>query len=333
MLTSRLFRASIALAASLVAVGCEGRLVSTAGGDDPPPVRLMDGGPEERADARVVPGVDAGPPPDPSDPDAGEPPPPPPTDGRDAASVFFVGHSLINFDMPEMLAGIGESGGVRHEWSAHIGNGAPLSWIWSHPERGDGADPHAELPSGRYDVLVLTEAIPLEDQMRYNDTVGYAERFVRLARDGDPNARVYLYETWHSLDGAYDWRARIESDRALWESVMDDVDARVDGPAMRMVPGGTALGRLVDRVEAGGVPGLGSRRDLFVDDIHLGDVGNYFIALVQYATIYQRSPVGVTASTVDRWGEPFAAPSPDAARVMQEIAWEVVSTDPRAGVR
>jgi hypothetical protein len=258
----------------------------------------------------------------PSDPVEGE---------RDAASVFFVGHSLINFDMPAMLDGVADSAGVDHEFGAHVGIGASLSWIWNNPTRGEGGNPHTELPSGRYDVLVMTEAIPLVDQVEYNDTVGYAGRFYDLAIEGDAGTQVYFYETWHSLDGGYDWRARIDSDRALWERVVDQVNGAKGGPDMLLVPGGSALGRLVDRIESGGVPGLSSRRDLFVDDIHLNDLGNYFIALVQFATVYRRSPVGLTAQTRDRFGAAFEAPSAELARAMQEIAWDAVRNDPRAG--
>jgi hypothetical protein len=255
------------------------------------------------------------------------------TGARDAADVFFVGHSLVNHDMPAMLEDLAVDAGRTHTYGSHVGNGASLSWIWNNPSRGEGEDPHVALPSGRWNVLVMTEAVPLADQIEWNGTVDYAGRFYDLAMAGDGATQVYFYETWHSLDGAYDWRARITSDRALWQQVVDRVNAAKAGPEMLLVPAGTALGRLVDRIESGGVSGLSSRRDLFVDDIHLSDAGNYFIALVHYATIYRRSPVGLTARTTDRWGGAFVAPSADAARVMQEIAWEVVSTDGSAGLR
>lgn len=308
-------------------LGCRGAVTSSTGGEIDPPVVLMDSGPRDpMGDAAATPAGDAAVP----APDTGTLTPP--TGGRDAANVFFVGHSLVNFDMPAMLDGVAQSADRRHAWAAHVGIGASLSWIWNNPDRGEGENPHTALPSGRWNVLVMTEAIPLADQVMWNDTVGYAQRFHDLAMAGDGASQVYFYETWHSLDGAYDWRARIDSDRAMWDGVVRDLNARTGGRVL-MIPGGTALGRLVDRVESGGVSGLRSRRDLFVDDIHLSDVGNYFIALVQYATIYRRSPVGVTAATVDRWGNPFTAPSPEAARLMQEIAWEVVSNDPLTGVR
>lgn len=261
-------------------------------------------------------------------PDAGQP------DGavpREAASVFFVGHSLVNFHMPAMLEDIAASMGVTHHYGAQIGVGAPLHWVWDHPEDTNGDRAQVELPSGDYDVLVLTELIPIREHVMYSDTDEYVRRFYELAMSGNPETQVYFYETWYDVEDPA-WSENIAADREVWEQVIDDVNALVSGPDILLVPGGTAMARLVERIEAGDVPGLESRFDLYVDPIHLTDIGNYFIALVQFATIYRRSPVGATATTTNEFGQPFEAPLPEAARVMQEVAWEVVSADPRAGV-
>ena len=281
-----------------------------------------DAAPHARSDASTSP--DAGPrDADGPDADIGR--------AKDRASVFFVGHSLVNFHMPAMLDDVASSLGLSHSYAAEIGVGAPLHWIWNHPEVTNGDDAHLELPTGRYDVLVLTELIPIGEHVTYSDTTEYVRRYYELAMSGNPATQVYFYETWYSVEDPA-WSENIAADRAIWEGVIDDVNATVDGPDILLVPGGTAMARLVERIEAGGVPGLESRFDLYVDPIHLTDVGNYFIALVQLATIYRRSPVGGTATTSDQWGAPISAPSPAAARIMQEIAWEVVSGDPRAGV-
>ena len=59
------------------------------------------------------------------------------------------------------------------------------------------------------------------------------------------------------------------------------------------------------------------------DDIHLSALGIYFVALVHFATLYRRSPVGLPYPTVV--GEPVA-------RLLQCVAWQTVVDDPRAGV-
>lgn len=61
-----------------------------------------------------------------------------------------------------------------------------------------------------------------------------------------------------------------------------------------------------------------------LDDIHPGQQMVYFISLVHYATVYRRNPVGLPATN---------GVSARVARQMQELVWDVVSRDPRAGVR
>jgi len=49
--------------------------------------------------------------------------------------------------------------------------------------------------------------------------------------------------------------------------------------------------------------------------------------------LYGRTPLGLPHSGLERAdGRPAAVPGPEAARLMQEIVWEVVSTYPPAGL-
>ena len=80
------------------------------------------------------------------------------------------------------------------------------------------------------------------------------------------------------------------------------------------------MAALYDAIEDESVPDLDEIADIFTDDIHLNDVGNYFIACVQYATIYRRSPVGAARELTDRFAGAFDAPSMSLAPVLQEIA-------------
>lgn len=310
-------------------------------------------GPSEPVDDAAPAGDDdASAPPPPSD--AG--PPPALSGPLDRARVFFIGHSLVNHEMPAMVAGLARSAGLDFDYQTQVINGAPLHWNWDNAHQGEGrqsriGNARAELPSGRFDVVIMTEGIPLDV-----DTVRAGGNFFRLAVESNPQTRVFMYETWHSLvwEDVYDVYNRYEPDRALhipgrnsydWRALLDDLrpawTRRIDGintenPAglrMAMVPAGSAVARLVDEIEAGRVPGIRSRRDLFTDDIHLSDLGNYFVALVQFATIFRRSPEGLTTNLQDQWGRAFRAPTAEQAAIFQRVAWEHVSRDPRAGVR
>ncbi|MEW6056985.1 MAG: hypothetical protein AB1540_10255 [Bdellovibrionota bacterium] len=238
--------------------------------------------------------------------------------------------------MPRMLSVMALDAGRNHTYDLQVINGAPLRWNWDHHADGPangGSDSWVELSTGHYDTVIMTEALPLDNHIQWSSPEIYGGNFFNLAVRSNSNAQVYMYETWHGIDDPT-WRARLVNDLPKWERIVDQINAANPvGRRMLLVPAGQAMGLLVDRMESGRVPGLTSRTQVFQSDgIHPNDIGNYFVACVQYATIYRRSPVGLMNRTTNPWGGPYQTPSPETARALQEIAWEVVSTYPRSRV-
>ncbi|MFN3281638.1 MAG: hypothetical protein ACK40I_08225, partial [Tabrizicola sp.] len=97
-------------------------------------------------------------------------------------------------------------------------------------------------------------------------------------------------------------------------------------------PVGQVLAAFVRAVEAqGGLGNVRDRTDLFsraedgtLDVIHLNDIGNYLVALVHHAVLYQQSPVGLPHDLMRADGSPATPPSPEVARLMQETADSVI---------
>ena len=92
--------------------------------------------------------------------------------------------------------------------------------------------------------------------------------------------------------------------------------------------------------DRGGVPGIADRHDLFAfnpegerDAIHFNDLGAYLIALTHYAVLYGRDPAGLPHDLLRADGTPADAPSAQAAALMQQVVWDVVTSYPRTGVR
>lgn len=246
-------------------------------------------------------------------------------------SVFFIGHSLVSPAVPEMLAISARAAKIESRVDFQIINGAPLKVNWTDAANAQGMNGRVALASGAYGAVVITEAIALRDHIEYNDTNGYALRWYELAVSANPKAQVYLYETWHDRNGGdAHWRKRLDEDLPLWEGIVDGVNgARKPGtPDMLIVPAGQALAKLYDEIAAGRVPDLGAMGELFADDIHLTDVGKYFVTMVHFATLYKKSPEGLPR----RLGPYKNAPSEALAAKMQQVAWEVVRSYPRSGV-
>jgi len=251
-------------------------------------------------------------------------------------NVYHIGHSLVNTDMPEMLNDIATDDSLDHGYSEHVGIPPSLEYKWNNPQdSGWGWTLYIdEIPTGNYDVLVLTEGLPLTLQnVGSKQTSLYTGRFYDLAVGANPNTQVYLYETWGFNTPDFSaWRQYVMDVLPVWELVMDEVNAAHSGSDMYIVPGGQALVALYDAYLDGTVPGLTNFSQLFIDQVHLSDWGNHFIALVHYAVIYKESPVGLTNQTASPQRGVYNAPPPDMAQRMQEIAWEAVVNYPRSGV-
>lgn len=256
--------------------------------------------------------------------------------------VFHIGHSLVNRDMPAMLAQLAGDG---HSYESQLGWGATLQSHWGDaPVNGfesENAHPRFRpareaVASGDYDALVLTEMVEIRDALRHFDSAAYLARFAAEGWSSNPDKRIYLYETWHPLNDPEGWLDRLDADLArYWEAGLLRPALRdlPDDRRIHLVPAGQAIAALVRTAEAqGGVGNLRDRRDLFADDIHLNDLGNQFVALVHYATLYGSSPEGLPFALLRADGTLADAPAPETARLMQEIAWQVVRDHPLTGV-
>lgn len=261
-------------------------------------------------------------------------------------AIYHLGHSLVGRDMPAMLAQLG-----GHAHAAQLGWGTTLKQHWNDGPRMPGYELHAggmtplaaheALASGRFDVLVLTEMVEIRDAIRWYDSPRWLAEWVRLARKGNPAIRVYLYETWHNLDDPAGWLERIEADLPeQWLGrVLAPAEARKGTGEIYLIPGGQAMAAVARAAEAGRLPGVTSREDLFarddrgrLDTIHMGDLGAYVVALTHWATIWQRSPLGLPHRLKRGDGTDAQSFTEEAAREVQGIVRDVVASLPYSGV-
>ncbi len=168
---------------------------------------------------------------------------------RSSASVYWVGHSLMEskadspagvIDLMSLVGVFAKSKGLRYEMGDHTLWGSPLSALWRgrpHSYERDAAEmavrrERFEREAGRYDTIVLTEATPVSAVMRPEYSAYYLRRFYCAAKTANPNARVYLYQTWARLQGydpdagdpppyPYDWRRQMMEERPHWERLAD----------------------------------------------------------------------------------------------------------------
>lgn len=261
-------------------------------------------------------------------------------------AIYHLGHSLVGRDMPAMLAQLG-----GHAYASQLGWGTTLKQHWEDGPAVPGYELHAAgrekvpakdaLSSGAFDVLVLTEMVEIRDAIRWYDSPRWLAEWVQLARDANPDIRVYLYETWHRLDDPDGWLERIEGDLPdQWLGrVLAPAEARRGTGPIYLIPGGQAMAAVARAAEAGRLPGVSSREDLFdrdekgeLDPIHMSDLGAYVVALTHFSVIYQRSPVGLPHRLKRGDGTDAASFDAEAAAEVQAIVRDVVARVPYSGV-
>ncbi|WP_370285671.1 hypothetical protein [Phaeobacter sp. B1627] len=263
--------------------------------------------------------------------------------------VYHLGHSLVGADIPHLLA---QFAGAGHSYHLQLGSGTSLRAHWEPEETIVDFDlvnapplwraPRDAIGSGAYDAVILTEMVELRDALKYFAASDYLHRWAELARSGNRNTRLYLYETWHQLDDPDGWLSRIDSDLDdLWLGALmgREIRAARDQP-LYLIPGGQVLAAVTRAAEAGKIPGLTQREDLFArtstgerDPIHLSDLGSYIIAATHFSVLYHRSPVGLPHSVTLADGTDLSTLSEAGAQALQEIIWQVVTGLAYTGVR
>lgn len=268
------------------------------------------------------------------------------SNGQQAQKTFYIGHSLINLNIPAMVHSLaGDAGISEDDYDYQIGNGANLLYQWDTTTGNEQGTPYeVALPTGQYDNLIMTEAIALKSHIQWSGTFEYANNFCQFAHSFNPDIRMYIYETWHCINSGteigcpwddeshIDWRQRLTADLPVWESIADHVLSVNPDYRVYLVPGGQGMARLYDAILSGGVPGISSIRDLYTDDIHLTNEGNYYIACILFSCIYGQSPEGLTNQVYDEWGGAFPLIDGALALRLQQLAWETVCSYGRSGV-
>jgi hypothetical protein len=264
--------------------------------------------------------------------------------------VYHLGHSLVGQDMPAMLK---QLSGEGHDYRSQLGWGTRLEEHWDVEmpitgfESSNAGTYYQEvfeaIDSEQFDAFILTEGVEIKDSIKYHDSWKYLAKFTQYITERNPNARVFFYETWHAVTDSEGWIDRLDYDYSKYwlGGILDKalVDLNEEIP-IYVIPAGQVMSALFKKIEStGGVEDLRKPQDIFavqndgsLDPIHLNDIGSYLVALTHYAVLYQRTPVGLPYKLKNSNGQFAVAPSSDAARLMQVIVWEVVSTDYRTGI-
>jgi len=268
-----------------------------------------------------------------------------------AAQIMYSGHSLLNSPLPEMMTTLAQGLGTAHYWNKQNIPGSPLRvrTRGSNPTdptfggyrtgtNRDGSNMNivnelrnpATIGPRRYDTLMITERHDILGVLHWEDTVRYLRHFHERLIEGNPKATTYFYESWLDMNKANPtaWLNYEMAASTTWRCAATRINHSLAATGrtdrLKSLPAGLALVTLVTAaLQSPGVPGVtgGSTTEtlnrLFSDNVHLTDLGWYYISLVTYAMVYQRSPVGAA---------PPAGVSQQTATALQNIAAQFVTT-------
>jgi hypothetical protein len=252
--------------------------------------------------------------------------------------VLTAGHSFHVW-MPPLVAEMAKAAGIQgHEQLAisSIG-GSKVIQHWDLPAEKNKAKP--VLASGKAELFTMSPTFLPDSGI---------ENFVKLGLEHRADVRFTLQQNWVPYEDPAIWLSRerpksVDRDGktvaqlramhdpyfAMIEGHVKELNARIPGARIAVVPSGEAVLALRAKVIAGEAPGVRNQRELFTDVLgHPGPQIRVLSAYCHYAVMYRRSPVGLPVVSQ-------LAKLPEAEklnRLLQEIAWKTVTEHPLSGV-
>ena len=248
-----------------------------------------------------------------------------------ALAVFHIGNSFTRWgNIPAQLADFAAASNRPHTRGEQLADGQGIGYHWTNGLPGGtltrGSPSRSELQTASWDALILQ---PMSREWQPANLPAFqanAESFDTLA-DG-VGAHLYLYAYWP-------WRDEPLSDQDSINAAFEQVRAALssDGPPVRVIPVGEAFRAAINEMGSGELAGL-TRANLYQDEYHPSDLGYYLSALVHFAVLHRRSPIGLPAQGISANNfsdAPVAIPT-NIAAAFQRIAWDVARSTPHTGV-
>jgi hypothetical protein len=220
-----------------------------------------------------------------------------------------------------------------------------MSARWQKPPANNSPD--ARNGIANWEVLSITERVPLlyeggSTQQWYIDALAEQREMLSLftnnawtnGNNGKGSATL-LWTTWTHVDGSSGpFRQTLDVQGREWERMQDYANARrvAGSPPLYLIPGHKMMARLYDDIQKGVVPGITNITQFFSDQIHTNELGAYAISMIHYACIFNRSPLGLPNNLLPNAASGTPIPSPELARYIQTMVWDVVTSYERTGV-
>lgn len=263
-----------------------------------------------------------------------------------SATGYHVGNSLTWMMSPDGLSAIARSNGISLDVGYHVAFGKGLDYIWEHPDeitkKTDFGGFATALRENSWDYVTLQ---PFGSGETLGTDIEYMIRFIDLALSGSKSVpNFYILQSWPLNDGsdyASAWLQpvanhpgeRAAHSRQYFENLRIELlnHYGADFPVF-IIPVGDVFYELESLFQDGHFRPYKTVFDLFIDNVHLGDLGNWIVVNTVYATVLKKDPAGIVRP-VGYYGEGSA--ESDFSKInmkIQSIIWGLVSGHSYAGI-
>jgi hypothetical protein len=217
-----------------------------------------------------------------------------PTISGTGKRILFIGnsHTYVN-DVPGLVQAMAAAAGPE---PIAVASDAPSNYALIDHANGDALK---EISGGEWKVVVLQQGWTPAGACR--DTLRLATKML-AAEAAKIGARVGMYQVWTPINRPNHLPGTIRS----YELAAEDVNGL-------LFPAAAAFRVALERD-----PTL----QLYADGLHASPRGSYLVALVMYATLFERSPIGLPATLTTLSGGTLSISPADAA-TLQEAAADV----------
>lgn len=260
------------------------------------------------------------------------------------ARMIVTGHSIPNAVIKWPLAGMIQAMGYTPTIVAGTGPYATAKYRWENDPAGPDSVRMRLETSGStgYDLFLGTEAhggvyngrASVQEHITWSDAFGHALLWHNLA--ASKGAQTFYSNFWRNSPGnLFDaaWRASLNDEAPLWDSIIDHVNANKDSgtPDMRLVPWLEVFMAVYDGIQAGTITGI-SMPSLFTDDVHAeSDAGKWIQMCTILVTMFNRPASEMPLSMNLEFSGTISISSGLAAQ-LRPIITAACASNPRAGV-
>lgn len=166
-------------------------------------------------------------------------------DAISSLKAYWVGHSLMQgraqidndkLDLMEVIDCFAHERELDYQPFDHTLFGAPLSLQWRGETHSYSRHAPEQAEKSRvlnttaqhFDHFIFTEVVPVKNVFKLEFSAFYLNQFAQCIRRVNPEANIFLYESWEYLNGGkepqiadFDWYAAMQTQRTYWEKLAD----------------------------------------------------------------------------------------------------------------